>query len=268
MASYENLSEKLRKAAAFRGPEDAPSAPCPEAELLRKFVEGELESEKEREIARHVAACAQCARTLAAWDTIEKRDEMLFRKLCRRAAAAEFRTAPSRVARWVGRQVTTKPRFAFGLGGAALAAAILLALVLPVLFAPSEGSFEVRLVASTGTVRAGGNVFSPREQLHLELTLPRAAYVYVVCLHGKEPTIVYPEGKPEKLSGKVEIPGEDSAWTDFDPGSYTVLVGAAPEPLSAQRRTELLNALKETGSPLEKAAPFFSRTELISFRIE
>jgi len=269
VASYENLSEKLRKTAASHGAEDALSAPCPEAELLRKFVEGGLESEKQKEIAHHVASCTECARTLAAWDTVERRDEDLFRKVCRRAAAAELKRAPSLLAGWVRRQATaTRPRLALGLGGAALAAAIFLAFVLPVLLAPSEESFSVRLVASTGTVRAGASVFSPREQLHLRLTLPTPSYIYVVCLHGEEPTIVYPEGKPEKLSGKVEIPGDDSAWTDLAPGSYTVLVGAALEPLSPEKQRDLLGALKEKGSPCEKATPFFSHTELLSFRIE
>ncbi len=257
--ALKRLGAALRKRREEAVAADRP--PCPEAGVLRAFVEGRLAAEKRDEVARHLASCTSCARELVAWDEVARRDE---------------KTAPAGETPGPARKRTYSPLSAYWFRArplayaAALAAAavILFALIAPPFFGPYRRPVieNLKLVTASGSVRSVEAIFSPREQLNLRLAVPYRAYVYVIALWDGQCRMVYPEGPPQARQGVLLIP-EKGAWQDFEPGNYMLLVGVRPDVMPGEQAAKLLHALKNASDPREAAKPFFSDLRSVSFTV-
>jgi hypothetical protein len=270
VAQYDELKDRLR---ALKGdlPPAAPETerpPCPDAAVLRDFAAGLLRPEQEEDVGMHLLSCRECARELIAWDAVEQEDETAVQAQAGRAAArTRAASRAAAVGRWFRETLAPRPALAWGVP-AAVAAAIVAAIALwPLLTGPPRLTLDARLQAASGGVRAVEGVYSPREELHLELDLPREAYVYVVAIEESGASVIYPDDTPRKLSGAVSIPGDDSAWTGLDAGRYTLLIGTAGEPIDPAVTEKLTAQLAAGADPAEAAAGIFRGTKVVSFRI-
>jgi hypothetical protein len=269
VARYGDIEKKLRARRRALPPEEpeAERPPCPEARILRDFAEGRLPSEQEEAIGGHILACGECARELLAWDTVEHEDEAMMQ-----------RGAQSRPVRWAGRSgaslasrvreaLTRRPAFTWATC-TAVAAALVAIICLTPSSGPSVATLDLELQASSGLVRDADPVFSSSEQLHLELSLPRPAYVYVFVIHEGEASLVFPEGEPVRLEGSVAIPGDEKTWSAFAEGAYTLLVGTRDELLEKTAADDLTTRLTATEDPAAAAAGHFWGTKVVTFRVE